>query len=56
MDQLIDVIEGNRVYIPCLYVLNKVDAITMEVEIWPSRYLIMCLFFVIGIADFGQNS
>lgn len=29
-DQLIDVIEGNRVYIPALYVVNKVDAITME--------------------------
>ena len=29
-DQLIDVIEGNRAYIPCLYVLNKIDAITME--------------------------
>ncbi len=27
---LIDVIEGNRVYIPCLYVVNKIDAITME--------------------------
>lgn len=29
-DDLIDVIEGNRVYIPCLYVLNKIDAITIE--------------------------
>lgn len=29
-DELIDVIEGNRVYIPCLYVLNKVDSITVE--------------------------
>lgn len=30
VDDLIDVIEGNRVYIPCLYVLNKVDSITVE--------------------------
>ena len=30
VDQLIDVIEGNRKYIPCLYVLNKCDTITME--------------------------
>jgi uncharacterized protein len=30
VDDLIDVIEGNRVYIPCLYVLNKIDAITIE--------------------------
>eukprot|EP01017_Pseudomicrothorax_dubius_P020072 TRINITY_DN22034_c0_g1_i1.p1 TRINITY_DN22034_c0_g1~~TRINITY_DN22034_c0_g1_i1.p1 ORF type:complete len:369 (+),score=102.72 TRINITY_DN22034_c0_g1_i1:145-1251(+) len=29
-DDLIDIIEGNRKYVPCLYVLNKVDAITME--------------------------
>lgn len=29
-DELIDVIEGNRVYIPCLYVLNKIDQITIE--------------------------
>jgi len=29
-DDLIDIIEGNRVYVPCLYVLNKIDAITIE--------------------------
>lgn len=29
-DDLIDVIEGNRVYIPCIYVLNKIDAISIE--------------------------
>jgi len=27
---LIDVIEGNRVYVPCIYVLNKIDQITIE--------------------------
>ena len=30
MDELIDVIEGNRVYVPCIYVLNKIDAISIE--------------------------
>eukprot|EP01111_Echinosteliopsis_oligospora_P002057 TRINITY_DN1300_c0_g1_i1.p1 TRINITY_DN1300_c0_g1~~TRINITY_DN1300_c0_g1_i1.p1 ORF type:complete len:367 (-),score=103.18 TRINITY_DN1300_c0_g1_i1:193-1293(-) len=30
VDDLIDVIEGNRIYVPCLYVLNKIDAITIE--------------------------
>lgn len=30
VDELIDVIEGNRVYIPCIYVLNKIDQISME--------------------------
>lgn len=29
-DDLIDTIEGNRKYIPCIYVLNKIDCITME--------------------------
>lgn len=33
-DDLIDVIEANRKYIPCLYVLNKIDDITLpELEI-----------------------
>jgi len=29
-DQLIDIIEGNRVYTPGLYILNKIDQITIE--------------------------
>lgn len=29
-DDLIDIIEGNRKYVPCIYVLNKIDAISME--------------------------
>lgn len=30
VDQFIDVIEGNRAYIPVLYVFNKMDALTIE--------------------------
>ena len=30
VDDLIDCIEGNRVYCPCIYVLNKIDSITLE--------------------------
>lgn len=30
LEELIDVIEGNRVYMPALYVLNKIDAISIE--------------------------
>eukprot|EP01135_Chromosphaera_perkinsii_P000195 Nk52_evm1s46 gene=Nk52_evmTU1s46 len=30
VDDLIDVIEGNRLYIPCIYVLNKIDQISIE--------------------------
>jgi len=29
-EDLIDVIEGNRVYLPCIYVLNKIDQISVE--------------------------
>ncbi|KAF2323807.1 hypothetical protein GH714_037177 [Hevea brasiliensis] len=29
-DDLIDVIEGSRIYMPCIYVLNKIDQITLE--------------------------
>ncbi|KAG3262610.1 DRG1-like [Ictidomys tridecemlineatus] len=29
-DDFIDVVEGNRVYIPCIYVLNKIDQISIE--------------------------
>lgn len=29
-DDLIDVIEGNRIYLPAIYVLNKIDQITIE--------------------------
>ncbi|XP_067120608.1 developmentally-regulated GTP-binding protein 1 isoform X2 [Centruroides vittatus] len=29
-DDLIDVIEGNRIYIPCIYCLNKIDQISIE--------------------------
>lgn len=34
-DDLIDAIEGNRIYIPCIYILNKIDSISLEeLEIW----------------------
>ena len=29
-DDLIDIIEGNRKYVPCIYALNKVDQLTIE--------------------------
>lgn len=29
-EDLIDMVEGNRVYVPCIYVLNKIDQISIE--------------------------
>jgi len=29
-DELIDVIEGDRIYIPCIYALNKIDQISIQ--------------------------
>ena len=33
-EDLIDVVEGNRVYIPCIYILNKIDQISVEVTLF----------------------
>ena len=30
IDQFIDIIEGNRKYVKCLYVYNKIDTISIE--------------------------
>jgi ribosome-interacting GTPase 1 len=30
VDDLIDALDGKRAYIPCIYVLNKIDAVSME--------------------------
>jgi uncharacterized protein len=30
VDDLIDVIEGNRKYVKCIYVYNKIDTISIE--------------------------
>ena len=32
-EDMIDVIEGNRIYIPAIYVLNKIDQISIEVRL-----------------------
>ena len=37
VDDLIDVIEGNRKYVKCLYVYNKIDIISIEEVDWLSQ-------------------
>jgi len=29
-DEIVDIIEGNRIYVPAIYVMNKIDQITIE--------------------------
>jgi len=46
VDQLIDMIEGNRKYVRCLYVYNKIDMLTLEeveeIAIQPHTVVISC--------------
>lgn len=50
-DDLIDVIEGNRKYVPCVYVLNKIDSLTIEELDILSR----CPHYVMISAEHGWN-
>ena len=45
-EDLIDVIEGNRVYVPCIYVLNKIDQISIEVKLLSTLFY---LWIIISI-------
>lgn len=51
-DDLIDVIEGSRIYMPCIYVVNKIDQITLEeleiLDKLPHYCPIRYLFFLPG--------
>lgn len=46
VDDLIDVVEGNRKYIKCLYCYNKIDTISMEevnmISLQPNTVVISC--------------
>ena len=33
-DELIDIVEGNRSYIPCIYLLNKIDQVSHKYTNW----------------------
>lgn len=49
VDDLIDIIEGNRVFVPCIYVLNKIDQISIEVLPFASplfSLIILSFFFL----------
>lgn len=50
-EDLIDVIEGNRVYIPCIHVLNKIDQITIEELDIICKRVSDLLFYLIDISS-----
>lgn len=45
VDEFIDVVEGNRKYMPCLYVMNKIDQLTIEVCWWKGAHLSWFVFW-----------
>lgn len=50
VDQLIDGITGDRVYIPCLYVYNKIDTVSMPaVDIFAHRELSCVISISMGL-------
>jgi uncharacterized protein len=46
VDDIIDTIEGNRKYVRCVYVYNKIDSISMEevndIARQPNNVVISC--------------
>lgn len=40
IDDLVDVIEGSRIYVPCIYVINKIDQVGSVVG-WVSRVMVL---------------
>ena len=43
VDDLVDCIEGSRVYIPCIYVLNKIDQVRCSIHPCSIRPILRCL-------------
>lgn len=58
VDELIDVIEGNRKYIRCLYVYNKIDVMGMDdvdrLARQPNSVVISCSMNVSHALPLGQ--
>ena len=53
VEDFIDVVEGNRIYIPCIYVLNKIDQISIEELV--SDDSLTSDFYVSILSTFSQN-
>ena len=53
VEDFIDVVEGNRIYIPCIYVLNKIDQISIEELV--SDDSLTSDFYISILSTFSQN-
>lgn len=55
-EDLIDVIEGNRVYIPCIYVLNKVRAlnVVLNCETRKQSFILNILFQIFSFSNMSS--
>ena len=42
VDDLVDCIEGSRVYIPCIYVLNKIDQVCPKMQCKSMLFSVLC--------------
>ena len=47
-EDLIDVVEGDRVYIPCIYVLNKIDQISIQARKYP-RFVTLFVALLVAL-------
>lgn len=48
IDDLVDVVEGGRIYIPALYVVNKIDQISLEeLEVMDRLVSFLCWFSIV---------
>ena len=54
VEDFIDVVEGNRIYIPCIYVLNKIDQISIE-ELVSDDISLTSDFYISILSTFSQN-
>jgi ribosome-interacting GTPase 1 len=55
VDDFIDVVLGNRIYLRCLYVYNKIDAATIEEIDKIARFYISIIIIIIKAAQLCRD-
>lgn len=49
VDDLVDCIEGSRIYIPCIYVINKIDQVHLLLPIAVAQCLAFTVFCTMSL-------